>query len=519
MDTNTHREGEKPSDFFKRRKAEGAGDLEAAMDTIFHAPKATLGYGKESAAEAHMRKTKEGRPEREQSLASEVAAETNFDLLDAKLQQAKMKEKLTKEETHKKTNEWGNLDLAYHDSSWTTPWGSKKDKADKAMEVAKEAKIKEMNAVDEVKALQEGLLAKRHFAYHHGGNMLMPGAINDPTLTNKLSEATKELAEIRTSGGDWQKSIATNAPLLAKFKELGINDPASFALANETGRMDLYKTISAGKHSEMLNQTMNQAFQTKNWELLKNSKQEELRQLMGAKGSEEFQKKWIDETNLMTGRDFQKEAGGNQGLAWHNAVMAMAENPEAMGKALEKLGANDPEIMKVLGEVSQSKAEFEKQTKILDTLVKEATTPGSLYVHDTHVEPFIKDMADSLAVLRDYAIAMVNPDMIYSMSTMDKPTDDAMIQRRVATEFAGIETNDTITIANDLLADISAANNQQVELLKQNVAALMRILQTLSGNGSGYDSGNTENAIIPENLPKYYNWAYTNKSLPNFGGR
>jgi methyl-accepting chemotaxis protein len=57
--------------------------------------------------------------------------------------------------------------------------------------------------------------------------------------------------------------------------------------------------------------------------------------------------------------------------------------------------------------------------------------------------------------------------------------NDALMQRRVQTEFAGTDSSPTMRRANTSLDEISASNNEQVDLMRQELAVLRQLLTVL----------------------------------------
>lgn len=91
--------------------------------------------------------------------------------------------------------------------------------------------------------------------------------------------------------------------------------------------------------------------------------------------------------------------------------------------------------------------------------------------------------------------------------------NDALMQRRVQTEFAGTESGATMSRANSSLDDISASNHEQTELMRQELAVLRQLLSVWTSSGN-----DTTTNSRPTSPPNYHQWAVRPLNSPSYGG-
>lgn len=144
----------------------------------------------------------------------------------------------------------------------------------------------------------------------------------------------------------------------------------------------------------------------------------------------------------------------------------------------------DPKVVKLLTDRYDKESDY----------YKKATTPGSIYTHDMHLE--------------EHMIALVETA---------EDANESMLQHRLATEFAGIEAGEGMTEANDHLEEICDYGRQQVELHKQELEALRAIVAAISMPAANQQP-NTSSKITPQSPPNYFQWVIRQLNSPNYGG-
>jgi hypothetical protein len=91
--------------------------------------------------------------------------------------------------------------------------------------------------------------------------------------------------------------------------------------------------------------------------------------------------------------------------------------------------------------------------------------------------------------------------------------NDALMQRRIQTEFSGTESGATLRRANSSLDEISASNHEQTELMRQELAVLRQLLTVWTSSGN--DTATNDRPTSP---PNYHQWAVRPLNSPSYGG-
>lgn len=211
----------------------------------------------------------------------------------------------------------------------------------------------------------------------------------------------------------------------------------------------------------------------------------------GAESANKWREFMITNLGLASGKkfgDIDEALAGSTSKAFKTALETwQKENPTD----LTPYGIEQATLLESLD------TNFKEAGKAIQALSDAGLNPGSIYTHDMHLEPILLRIDDTLA----------------STSANDS---EEMIRHRIATEFAGTKTNESLTMANTVLSGIYENNQQQVELMKQELEVLKAILVSLSSSGT--ERGNTSPNTKKSTLPMYYNWSIRPLNSPNYGG-
>jgi hypothetical protein len=234
---------------------------------------------------------------------------------------------------------------------------------------------------------------------------------------------------------------------------------------------------------------------------------EAFRLKMGSKaGDEAWNKYFTEAASKKMGQNFAN---------YHYAVMGVS--PEA-GKAIfnESNGMGPAGGVESLDDLGIKTKSFNDAMLNMNDLAAAGLKPGSIYVHDTHLEDLLKNVPGYMQTLTTapMEMALARPEEV--AVAVAEQLNQSVLHRRIETEFAGIDVDATMHLANDLLAQIAYSNKEQVDLMRQQIGALMAVVRSLGGAAG--PAGSTTNPVVPLSTPSYYQWNMRQMNMANFGG-